>query len=463
MSVYQMNPPYGSFYYRFQHRGKKHNGVCEGCRTIVEARDFETKIKAACMRLGEQKTLNDLFTNCRDMIIQGNPIYLEKAYDLAMEKPRRRMPGENRERFKRNYWNDFVFFMHRMHPDVNVLQKVTRSHAEQFIGLIRKHGCFQSYFKQETGRGKYSNHTLNEIHSTCIQVFDLLKNDTGMPENPFKSIEKLIAESDSHEPYTFDELKKIFDHADEYLHPIFMIGLFSGLRLGDICTMKKSDIIFERHFIIRSQRKTGGEASVPMHDILERYLRAICDRYPDSEYLLPEHARQYLKNPSTISNRVRRFLENDLGIVSLKHVDGRKQAVNLKGIHSLRHTFCTIAGVVGIPEPVVRSIVGHMTPEMTKLYTRHIEEADKLRYIQLFGARVGEIPNLPVERKELPCSDSDRQFEEKLKEVIERGKERDRLVNIIMTMPLDDARKLLVDLLDKFPQSVSTVKYLGMA
>lgn len=453
MSVFKQKPTSEFYSYRFQFQGERRTGVCYGCRSIVEAQAFETRIKAACMRLHEQKTLNDLFENCRDMIIQGHPVYLDKAYDLAMEKPRRRMPGRKRESFKRNYWQDFVFFMRRMNPDVTMMQKVTRSHAEQYIGLIRKHGSFQAYFKGDYSKGNYSNHTLNEIHSTCIQVFELLKNDTGMPENPFRGIEKLIAESDSHEPYTFDELKKIFDHADAWLHPLFMIGLFSGLRLGDICTLKKSDVIFDRHFIIRSQRKTGGEASIPMHDILERYLRAVCERSRDSEYLLPEHAAQYLKNPSTISNRVRRFLENDLEIVSLKHVEGRKHAINVKGIHSLRHTFCTIAGVVGIPEPVVRSIVGHMTPEMTRLYTRHIEEADKLRYIQLFGERVGEIPNLPVERKALLDADP---MAEKLKAVAEKGGERDRLVHIVRTMPMDEARKLLVELLDRFPQSYST-------
>ena len=459
MGVYKTTETAEFYSYRFQFRGQRRSGVCYGCRTIHEAQAFETRIKAACMRLAEQTTLNDLFNNCRDMIIQGQPVYLDKAFDLAMNKPRRRTPCLKRETCKRNYWQDFLYFMRRMHTDITIMQKVTPSHAEQYIGLTRKHGSFRAYFNRESDSGKYANHTLNEIHSTCIQVFELLKNDTGMPENPFAGIEKLIAESDSHEPYTFEELKKIFDHADEYLHPIFMIGLFSGLRLGDICTLRKSDVIFDRHFIIRRQRKTGNRASIPMHEILERYLRAVYDRSPDPEYMLPKHAAQYMKNSSTISNRVRRFLESDLGIVSLKHVEGRKQAINVKGIHSLRHTFITIAGVVGIPEPVVRSIVGHMTPEMTRLYTRHIEEADKLRYIQLFGERVGEIPNLPIERPALPYVDP---MEAKLKAIAEQGGERDRLASLVQTLPLDEVRKLLADLLDRFPQSVSTVVDHGM-
>ena len=196
-----------------------------------------------------------------------------------------------------------------------------------------------------------------------------------------------------------------------------------------------------------------------MHEILERYLLAVYDRSTDPVYMLPEHAAQYLKNSSTISNRVRRFLENDLGIVSMKRIEGRKMPVNVKGIHSLRHTFCTIAAVVGIPEAIVRSIVGHMTPKMTHLYTRHIEEADKLRYIQLFGERVGEIPNLPVEPKALPGVDP---MMEKIKAVAEQGGERDRLVEIVRTMPLTEARKLLVELMERFPVSCTTRRDEGV-
>lgn len=450
MSVFKQKPTSEFYSYRFQYGGKRYCGTCYGCGGVIEAREFETRIKSACMRLAEQKTLNSLFENCRDMIIQGHPVYLEKAFDLAMGKPRRRTPCEKRESFKRNYWMDFVFFMRRMHPDVTVMQKVTAPIAEQYIGLIRKNGGFTGFFNHAY-KGKYSNHTLNEIHSTMIQVFDLLKNETGMPENPFSGIEKLIAESDSHEPYTLDELKKIFSHADEWIHPVFMIGLFSGLRLGDICTLRKSDVIFERHFIIRRQLKTRGEASIPMHEILEKYLLAVFERYPDSPYLLPLHAEQYKKCPSTISNRVRRFLETDLEIKSIRHVEGRKHGVNVKGIHSLRHTFCTIAGVVGIPEPVVRSIVGHMTPEMTRLYTRHIEETDKLRYIQLFGERIGEIPNLPIEHNE-----QENQMDERIKQIAAEGGERDKLVNICRTMPITEVRKLLIELQDRFPKRADT-------
>ena len=386
MSIHK-NTPTSQFYsYRFQYNHRRYSGVCVGCTTVTQAKKFEADIKAGLSRLGVQKTLNDLYENCKDMLIAANPVRIDKAFDLAQEKPRRRTPGQQRNNFKRKYWNDFVFFLKHRYPKVCHLQQVTPAIAENYIGLIRKFGRFENHFKRQDE--KLANTTCNEIHAAVFQIFELLKNETGMPENPFKNIDKLPQDCDGHEAYTLEELKLIFDNADKDLHALFMIGLFSGLRLGDICNLKKSSISFDRHFIyIRRQRKTGGAANIPMHSYLESYLRGIIDFESDSEYLIPNLATAYQRNPSTVSNCATRFLKN-LGIETKKKIPGRTQMVNAKGIHSLRHTFCSIAGVCGIPETVVQSIVGHMTPEMTKLYSRHVEEGEKLNWIQLFAQKV---------------------------------------------------------------------------
>jgi hypothetical protein len=51
----------------------------------------------------------------------------------------------------------------------------------------------------------------------------------------------------------------------------------------------------------------------------------------------------------------------------------------VKDLHSCRHTFCYYAGIAGIPLAVVQSIVGHMSPEMTKYYSAHATLEDKRR------------------------------------------------------------------------------------
>lgn len=385
MAVYRTRKG-GNWYYRFRHNGQDFNGTCHGCATKSAAEGYEAGIRAALARLDQQQTLNDLFLNCRDMLAKKNGIPLKDAYRLAMGKPQKRTAGEARMGHKRNYWDDFAAYVAATHPEAKTLQDITQSIAEGYIARVRSKGLFTD------GKGKVLAHaTLNEIHAALRQVFALLSADTGLAENPFAAIPTMPSDSDGHEPYTMEELRLIFSRADEGLLPLFMVGLFSGLRLGDICTLERADIDLPRGFIVRRQRKTGGTVAIPMYKALADFIgAALAKSDAESKYVFPELATQYLKNASTITARVRKFL-HDVGIESTKGAEGRARKLNAKGIHSLRHTFCTVAGAMGIPETIVRSIVGHLTPRMTELYTRHVADKDKAEWMGLFGDRMAAV------------------------------------------------------------------------
>ena len=79
-----------------------------------------------------------------------------------------------------------------------------------------------------------------------------------------------------------------------------------------------------------------------------------------------------------VSYRIKQFLEG-LGIETTRIPEGRTLAISTKDLHSCRHTFCYYAGMAGIPLAVVQSIVGHMSPEMTKHYSAHASIEDKRR------------------------------------------------------------------------------------
>ena len=78
-----------------------------------------------------------------------------------------------------------------------------------------------------------------------------------------------------------------------------------------------------------------------------------------------------------------KFLEEKCGIVTTEKRPDRTRAVSIKDLHSCRHTFCYYAGLNGVPLNVVQSIVGHMTPEMTKHYSDHASLEVKREKMQL--------------------------------------------------------------------------------
>ena len=216
-------------------------------------------------------------------------------------------------------------------------------------------------------------------------------------ENPFDSIQLLQEKQETREAFTQKELEKILNSAPPFIRAIFVVGFFTALREGDIATLRWSEVLWEQGIIRRKLLKTGAIVEIPIMPPLASFLQQQFGA--NEEYVLPEHAKMYLENPSGISKRVKKFLEEDLGIRTTKKIPGRKRELSVKDVHSLRHTFCYFAGIAGIPLVVVQSIVGHMTPEMTAHYTAHADRETKKEKLSALPFFKGMIES--VERKVL--------------------------------------------------------------
>jgi integrase len=379
----------GTWYYQFIKDGTMYTGRCEGAKTKREAEAYEKKIMATVERASEQKTVKALVDNFRDVLTGGRKISLDEAFELAERKPRSRMPAEKYAAMKRTVWADFLAFMHGEHPDVENLIDVTDAHAQAYIALLQKSGRYEKTISYSRGDGKkartittqkaegaLSARTVRLHQTVCAEVFTLLAKDAGLQENPFAGIRRAKSDAKTREAFTPDELQTIFDNLDGFTRPLFMMAVWTGLREGDICTLKWTDVDLESRLITRETRKTGAVVQIPISNQLYALLTAT--PRTESEYVFPKHAEMYLSNPSGVSYRVKQFLEG-LGIQTTRKPDGRTQAISTKDLHSCRHTFCYYAGMAGIPLAVVQSIVGHMSPEMTKHYSAHASIEDKRR------------------------------------------------------------------------------------
>ena len=359
--------------------------------TYVQAVALETRMKDAAQAGKNNQIEREVFLQSRELTTNTKSIPLKNAYDLALQKPHCKSTSEARIVFHRNYWNDFVAFLKVRYPLFNAMQHVTTPVAEEYISFIRANGMFRKH-QESKEKTCLSNDTLNEIHRTISQVFRLLHSETGTG-NPFGEIPRLSAKHAEREAYTEGQLRTIFERADGYLKPMFFIGLFTGLSEGDVCTLRKDEVHFDRHHIYRKRNKTkkitGTTSAIPMLPVLEEFLKGLIAKSgSETEYVLPEQAADYLRERSEVSKRIKKFLEMDCEFDTTAKLDGRSRKQSVLDFHSLRHTFCSMAGVAGIPITVVQSIVGHMTPRMTELYSRHVQENERLYWIQLLGKRL---------------------------------------------------------------------------
>ncbi|MEX2454131.1 MAG: DUF6538 domain-containing protein [Rhodospirillaceae bacterium] len=133
-----------------------------------------------------------------------------------------------------------------------------------------------------------------------------------------------------------------------------LIGLYSGMRLGEIFGLLKSDIRTEngiRFFAIREAKTRAGVRRLPIHPILiEAGLMDHVSGLNEGASLFPQ------SHPAKFSKFFARFLD------SLDMTDERLV------FHSFRHTFTDALRQARMDEPLAKALIGHSDGSVTGRY-----------------------------------------------------------------------------------------------
>lgn len=304
------------------------------------------------------------------------------AYIGALNRPD---SGESTLRQYKFQWDQFADWMREKYPKLTALREVTPEVAEEYAGSLN--------------HGRLTASTFNKHMRLLMLVFRVLKKKAKLGDNPWTKefIQRKQLATQSRRELTKDELKKACDEAKGQLRVLFAIGIFSSLRLGDCCTLKKDEVDLDAGVsgIItrlpnKTKRKNPKPVVVPIHPTLRQMLREAMAN-STNEYVLPEMAALYTKRIDLVTDLIQDHFENKCGIKLHKAGTGGKtgkRAVLLVGFHSLRHSFVSICRKAGVPLAVVESLVGHSNPAMTRHYT-HIGELAAGNAINMLPALMG--------------------------------------------------------------------------
>lgn len=168
----------------------------------------------------------------------------------------------------------------------------------------------------------------------------------------------------SQRPFTRDEYRRILDVAEEPWRSAVQIAWFTGLREKDVFTLKWTEIAGD--LIRKLPAKTARfrrEVLIPIHPSLAAVLQS-----------LPRKGERVLGawkyNPNYIG--FRRAFGDILTRAGIEGGDGGRVCFN-----SLRNSFISRCDAAGIPRHAVRGIVGHVSDDMTDLYS-HDETSARL-------------------------------------------------------------------------------------
>jgi integrase len=242
-------------------------------------------------------------------------------------------------------------------------------------------------------RDKASPNTYNKRLNFLKLLCDTLADPARLQTNPFEKIKRKKLKTVSKRELSIEELRRILDTENPDLKLLLMLGLHTGLRLGDCATLKWGEVEMQKLLIRRVPNKTRSRSSKPVVAGITSSLYSELNAIPQNErtgFILPALANDYEKNPSLLTIIIQEHFENKgiqthqpgTGFKKVSDPDNPgkfikvhtgKRAVVEVGFHSLRHTFVSLHAEHGTPQAVIQAIVGHGNPAMTAHYT-HIGE-----------------------------------------------------------------------------------------
>ena len=199
------------------------------------------------------------------------------------------------------------------------------------------------------------NATINRELALLKHLFNLAIQWRCADYNPVKEV-RFLKEEMRERILTPDEIQRLFDAADDELRPVIVTALHTGMRLGEIVSLRWSQVNFEAGFIQIEHSKNGKIRKVPMNSLLKKTLKNV--KKEVQEFV-------FMRNGKHV-NSIRKPWEHAL-----------KQA-GIEGcrFHDLRHNFATYALLHGADLISLRDILGHFDINMT---TRYAHSSERLK------------------------------------------------------------------------------------
>ncbi|MEO0414385.1 MAG: hypothetical protein AAF226_05480 [Verrucomicrobiota bacterium] len=237
----------------------------------------------------------------------------------------------------------------------------------------------------------FYNELLAELEpKTCKNIVSTIKrvlercDETAAGNNPFRSLDMVTANSRKDDPFSLEEVGRIWSGLDELdegeeWRTAFLFGICLGNRLKD-CTSRRWDEISlsaPAHIIYYPNKTTQGQrrgkaVRAPLVDPLLSRLRGMNQ---EGEFVTPNLAHVKVNGSVGLSEQFMRVLvAQEIPMRVEPPKSDRGLTWNSKGFHSARHTLPSLLAAVGTPESIRMAICGHSSAEVHHGYT-HYQDA----------------------------------------------------------------------------------------
>ena len=257
--------------------------------------------------------------------------------------------------------------------------------AEHDMSAVKREDITR--FRDEQGC-RVATSTANVALKIVRLIFAAAEMDEVISRNEARLVKKLKVGPEAgskRRAFTLQELQKLLSVCDEEWRSLVLFGFYTGARLGDLAFLTWQNLDLESGELAYTSRKTRRTVIVPLSDALRTNIEAM-PAGDDPRQPIHPRAWETVKREGRTGTLSRQFGEllADAGLVAPRSHAAKKdgagrsgrRAVSEVSFHCLRHTANTLMKKAGVPEAVVRDIVGHDSAEVSRLYT-HMDGSAK--------------------------------------------------------------------------------------
>ena len=169
-----------------------------------------------------------------------------------------------------------------------------------------------------------------------------------------EEVRKLNAVEPIKDPERIKDMEDYLKEQSERNALLFLYGIYSGFRVSDILDKRVRDVKGKVDFDV-TEKKTGKVRKIPIHPKLKKAIDAYIADKKDYEFLFKS---QKGRNAPISRQQAYRILSDA----------GERFGLQLVGTHTMRKTFGYHLYMQTKDIYLVQSVLGHSSPEVTKVY-----------------------------------------------------------------------------------------------
>ncbi len=185
----------------------------------------------------------------------------------------------------------------------------------------------------------------------CLKTMLNFAVDQGLiGTNPMRKVKLFRENPKNFRTVTDEEFKKVYINAFESLKPILIMAINTGMRRGEILSLKWENVKLDKGYILVDETKNNEQRYIPINEVLKKHLKSV-KLNACCEYVFTHNGKTFKSIRTTFDTAL------------------LKSGVEKFRFHDLRHTFASRLVMNGVDLVTVQELMGHKSLSMTKRYS----------------------------------------------------------------------------------------------